>query len=98
MPGALGGTGVTIDWQALTAPLATVRVAADANALLVLAGGLRPENVAAAIRVLAPDVVDVSSGVESAPGIKDHARVRRFIAVARGDRGDDEQLSLAGVQ
>ena len=98
VPGALGGTGVTIDWQALKAPLAMVRAAADANALLVLAGGLRPENVATAIRVLAPDVVDVSSGVESAPGIKDHARVRRFIAVARGDRGADEQLSLAGVQ
>jgi phosphoribosylanthranilate isomerase len=96
--GALGGTGVAIDWNALEAPLSRVRSASEASALLVLAGGLTPDNVAAAVRVLAPDVVDVSSGVEAAPGIKDHARVRRFIAGARGDSGDDEQLSLAGVQ
>ena len=98
VPGALGGTGVAIDWRALHAPLAAVRAADDASALLVLAGGLTPENVQTAIRLLAPDVVDVSSGVESAPGIKDHARVRRFIAAARANSDDDEQLSLAGVQ
>ncbi len=96
--GALGGTGKVIDWKALQAPLAAVRSASDASALLVLAGGLTPENVAIGSRLLSPDVVDVSSGVEQSPGIKDHARVRRFIAAARGERGDDEQLSLAGVQ
>ena len=96
--GALGGTGVAIDWRALAEPLRTVRARDEATALLVLAGGLTPDNVQTGIRVLAPDVVDVSSGVEQAPGIKDHARLQRFIAAARGDRGEDEQLSLAGVQ
>ncbi len=98
MPGALGGTGVSFDWRALASPLKVVRNAAESRALLVLAGGLNPENVQTGVRLLAPDVVDVSSGVESAPGIKDHARVQRFIAAVRGGGGDDEQLSLAGVE
>ncbi|MCC7052292.1 MAG: hypothetical protein IT355_03430 [Gemmatimonadaceae bacterium] len=97
VPGALGGTGVTIDWRALQAPLQAIRESAETSALLVLAGGLTPDNVRTGIALLSPDVVDVSSGVESAPGIKDHARVQRFIAAVRGD-GVDEQLSLAGVQ
>ena len=98
VPGALGGTGVSIDWRALQAPLQVVRNHVDASALLVLAGGLTPENVRTGIRLLSPDVVDVSSGVELSPGIKDHARVQRFVAAARGDSEGDEQLSLAGVQ
>jgi phosphoribosylanthranilate isomerase len=94
----LGGTGVSIDWHALQAPLQRVRALDEASALLVLAGGLTPENVKVGIRLLAPDVVDVSSGVEATPGIKDHVRVQRFIAAARGDSVDGEQLSFAGVQ
>ena len=96
--GALGGTGVSIDWRAVQPKLQAVRDAADASALLIVAGGLTPENVQTAIRLLSPDVVDVSSGVESEPGIKDHARVQRFVAAARGDRVDGDQLSFAGVQ
>jgi phosphoribosylanthranilate isomerase len=96
--GALGGTGVAVDWRGIAAPLQAVRACEDASGLLVLAGGLTANNVRMGIRTLSPDVVDVSSGVESAPGIKDHARVQRFVTAARDGRSDDEQLSLAGVQ
>jgi phosphoribosylanthranilate isomerase len=71
-----GGTGTVCDW-ALAAQLAQRR-------RVLLAGGLRPENVAEALRQVQPWGVDVSSGVEAAPGIKDHDRVRRFVAAARG--------------
>jgi len=72
--GQLGGTGTAFDWNAVARSLDRRRV----RARIVLAGGLTPENVAQAVRTMAPDVVDVSSGVESAPGIKDHARMRAF--------------------
>lgn len=75
VPGALGGTGTRLPWAELASELAGVRAPAK---LLVLAGGLRPENVGEAIASLSPDVVDVSSGVERAPGIKDHDRMRAF--------------------
>jgi len=52
----------------------------------VLAGGLKPGNVASAVRTLAPDVVDVSSGVESSPGVKDPWLMREFYAAASGSR------------
>lgn len=78
--GALGGTGRRLDWLGVREALARLR----GSRPLVLAGGLEPEVVGEAIAVLAPQVVDVSSGVESAPGIKDHARMRAFVAaVAR---------------
>lgn len=74
--GRLGGTGVPLPWEAIAAPLTAIRRRTAGR--VVLAGGLRPENVAAAIAILEPDVVDVSSGVECAPGVKDHARMRAF--------------------
>jgi phosphoribosylanthranilate isomerase len=85
VPGQLGGTGVTFDWNRVAKALDR----RPGRARLVLAGGLKPENVAHAIRVVAPDIVDVSSGVESAPGIKDHARMRAFSDAVRR-RGEAE--------
>lgn len=76
----MGGTGHRFDWVAIADALARV----PRTAKLVLAGGLRPDNVAEAIRVLRPNVVDVSSGVEVAPGIKDVELMRRFVDAARG--------------
>jgi phosphoribosylanthranilate isomerase len=73
--GALGGTGHAFDWS-LVVELARTRK-------LVLAGGLRPENVARAIAMVRPWCVDVASGVESAPGKKDPAKVRAFIEAVR---------------
>jgi phosphoribosylanthranilate isomerase len=72
VPGRHGGTGRSFDWSLLEGrPLGRP---------FVLAGGLRPENVAEAVARVAPDTVDVSSGVESAPGRKDPERVRAFVA------------------
>ena len=79
VPGRLGGTGTALDWDALAQPLRRAR----GDAALVLAGGLAPENVGAAIALLAPHVVDVSSGVEREPGVKDHERMRQFLRAAR---------------
>ena len=79
VPGQLGGTGATIPWLALGESLDAMSM----GARVVLAGGLTPENVAEAIDYVAPSIVDVSSGVESAPGIKDHARIRAFVAAVR---------------
>ena len=73
--GALGGTGHAFDWS-LVVELAKTRK-------LVLAGGLTPANVAGAIERVRPWCVDVASGVESAPGKKDPARVRAFIEAVR---------------
>lgn len=70
-----GGTGERVDPDAARA-LATHRD-------VVLAGGLNPENVAAAIRSVRPRGVDAQSGLESAPGVKDPARVRAYVRAAR---------------
>ncbi len=74
-PARHGGTGRTVDWTRAAALARTTR--------LVLAGGLTPENVAAALACVRPYGVDVSSGVELAPGIKSADRILRFVAAAR---------------
>ena len=72
--GAKGGTGKAFAWSTLP-PMS--------GPPLILAGGLRPDNVAAAIRTVRPYGVDVSSGVENAPGIKDHAKMNAFVNEVR---------------
>ncbi len=76
--GQLGGTGTPLDWMALAPSLAR-----QSGAPVVLAGGLTAANVAHAIAAVAPAVVDVSSGVELSPGVKDHARMRAFANAVR---------------
>ncbi|MDD5284938.1 MAG: phosphoribosylanthranilate isomerase [Desulfuromonadaceae bacterium] len=68
-PSAPGGTGKTFNWE-IAAAAATERI--------ILAGGLTPENVAEAVRIVKPYAVDVSSGVECAPGKKDAGRLQLF--------------------
>jgi phosphoribosylanthranilate isomerase len=75
VPDKHGGTSTTFAWDSITEP--------PGWAPLFLAGGLTPGNVGAAIRTLSPFAVDVSSGVESAPGIKDHEKVRAFAVAVR---------------
>jgi phosphoribosylanthranilate isomerase len=72
---AYGGTGEITDW--------VIAAEAAKAATIVLAGGLTPGNVADAIRVVRPYGVDVSSGVESVPGKKDHDKVRAFVDAVR---------------
>jgi phosphoribosylanthranilate isomerase len=76
---AVGGTGIAFDWQAAKAAL----FAGVHEKKMIAAGGLKPENVAQAVATLAPWGVDVSSGVESAPGRKDRAKVLAFVVNAR---------------
>jgi phosphoribosylanthranilate isomerase len=73
--GQYGGTGRTTDWDVAR------RAAKDHR--IILAGGLKVENVAAAVRIVRPYGIDVASGVESKPGKKDHGRLREFIQEVR---------------
>jgi phosphoribosylanthranilate isomerase len=79
VPGKLGGTGVALEWSVIAPAVERLRMRGP----VVLAGGLRPENVGAALAAVGVDIVDVSSGVESAPGIKDPERMRAFAAAVR---------------
>ena len=72
-PGAAGGTGKTFDWDSVP----------DLPVPVVLAGGLSPENVARAVRAVRPWAVDVSSGVEDAPGVKSAVKMIEFINEAK---------------
>ena len=75
--GEQGGSGKCFDWAQLPASL---------SAPVILAGGLTPENVGEAIRATHPYAVDVSSGIESAPGVKDEDKMRRFVAAVRSSK------------
>lgn len=73
-PGGLGGSGRQFEWNLSAAAI----IGARGQGRLVLAGGLTSDNISEAVRALDPDVVDVSSGVEDAPGVKSHDRMRTF--------------------
>jgi phosphoribosylanthranilate isomerase len=85
-PGAAGGSGLAFDWSRVP-PLARP---------LVLAGGLDASNVARAMALVRPFAVDVSSGIESAPGIKDEARMRAFVAAVRRQERAATRVSADG--
>jgi phosphoribosylanthranilate isomerase len=74
-PGKRGGTGSTFDWR-------MVRLI-EGGPRLIIAGGLRPENVAELVKIARPYGVDASSGIEKAPGVKDPVLMYRFIENAR---------------
>ena len=76
---AYGGTGETVDWQQLRDWRGKL-----GETPLILAGGLTPNNVQQAIKIVRPDAVDTASGVESQPGIKDAAAMGRFVSEALG--------------
>jgi len=73
----LGGSGETFDWSL------AVRAKALTDRPIILAGGLTPDNVQDALEAVRPYGVDVSSGVEESPGVKDHAKVRAFVRAVR---------------
>lgn len=76
--GLRGGTGRRFDWSLVAEARRRAR-----GRPIILAGGLTPETVAEAVRVAQPDAVDVASGVESAPGVKDPDKVVRFVRAAK---------------
>ncbi|MEJ2232779.1 MAG: phosphoribosylanthranilate isomerase [Syntrophobacterales bacterium] len=74
VPNKLGGTGIPFDWK--------LAVEAGRYGRIILAGGLNPENVAAAISMVKPYAVDASSGLEKSPGVKDHEKMTQFMREA----------------
>jgi phosphoribosylanthranilate isomerase len=88
--GVPGGTGETFDWSFVKERKQT--------GPLILSGGLTPENVAEAIEVVKPYAVDVPSGVELEPGVKDPAKLRAFFEAVRGVEGEESEAEpLTGV-
>jgi phosphoribosylanthranilate isomerase len=75
-PELRGGTGQTCDWSAARAAMRYTR-------FLILSGGLDAQNVGQAIAAVTPHAVDVCSGIESAPGVKDHRALKQFISAVR---------------
>ncbi|MBM3769704.1 MAG: phosphoribosylanthranilate isomerase [Acidimicrobiia bacterium] len=82
-----GGTGRTSDWS--------VAAALSARRRVVLSGGLTPDNVTAGLAAVRPFGVDVSSGVETAPGIKDAARLQAFFAQVRAASAEDRRSEVS---
>lgn len=83
-----GGTGLTSAWE-LAARIKTTYP-------LVLAGGLKEENIREAIAAVSPHAVDINSGIESAPGMKDHTKLARIIKIIRGQGGEISDKKIFG--
>jgi phosphoribosylanthranilate isomerase len=83
--GSYGGTGMTADWKSAAALAKHVP--------LLLAGGLTPENVAHAVRQVRPWGVDVASGVESSPGVKDASKMRALVQAVRNLEREADPIS-----
>jgi phosphoribosylanthranilate isomerase len=85
-PELRGGTGRTCDWSAARAAMRYTR-------FLILSGGLNAQNVGRAIAAVAPHAVDVCSGIENAPGVKDHCALEQFISAVRAANPTANALS-----
>jgi phosphoribosylanthranilate isomerase len=85
--GLRGGTGETFDWTMLARRTSSVP--------LILSGGLTPDNVAEAIAAVHPFAVDVASGTEASPGVKDPEKMKAFAAAVRGTAGEPEPAAAA---
>ena len=86
-PELRGGTGQTCDWSAARAAMRYTR-------FLILSGGLNPRNVDSAIAAVRPHAVDVCSGIESTPGVKDHRALEQFISAVRAARSTTNGCSF----
>jgi len=75
VPGMRGGTGVTFDW--------TIARDASQHGRIILGGGITPGNAALAIRTAHPYALDVSSGVEVSPGVKDRGKIKALMEICR---------------
>jgi phosphoribosylanthranilate isomerase len=89
-PGVPGGTGESFDWELLAGRRSAVP--------LILAGGLTPSNVAEGIAVARPFAVDVASGVEARPGIKDHALMAAFAERAQAATAEAGETAVSGAE
>jgi len=80
--GQWGGTGIPLNWERLKKDLEAETPTVRSR--LVLAGGLDPQNVALAVSIVQPYAVDVSTGVEDEPGIKNHEKIKEFMNALYG--------------
>ena len=86
--GILGGTGKTFDWN--------IAVQAKKYGRVILSGGINPENVGEAVRRVSPYAIDVSSGVEQSPGVKDHRKMHLLFEAIAGAENNAGSKGMAG--
>ncbi|UCH09765.1 MAG: phosphoribosylanthranilate isomerase [Fidelibacterota bacterium] len=83
-PDSYGGTGKTFEWSRVSGQIFTKP--------FILSGGLNPENIQAGIRTLNPHAVDINSGIEARPGVKDPVKLKRLFKILRKTKARDEQV------